>query len=202
MAILIKLQFPSFLVVHGTCVYVCSFGKRKKKKWRAKRAALIRASRSSRHKKRTTKRKQNRTKISRALAESLFFSPRQKKENSDKPLPLVLESERAHPLRGAHVFSSLLRLAVPLINETPYASFITFVVPLWIRPKSFEPAPRLSPWLLPTKRNPLPSRTPHRENDNNPEYHLRRETRAKQRLASRHGPRQRRPSGAKRNAHW
>lgn len=38
-----------------------------------------------------------------------------------------------------HIFLFLYfsRLAIPLINET-LCAFITFVVPLWIRPKSFE----------------------------------------------------------------
>lgn len=155
LAILIKLQFPSFLVVHGTCVYVCSFGKRNKKSG-ARRGALVRGSRSSLAQKANNETKtESNKKISRALAESLFFfSPGQKRKFRQSPCARVRAS--APPSRCARFFFPL-RLAVPLINETPYASFITFVVPLWIRPKSFEPAPHHSPQLLPTKRNPLPS---------------------------------------------
>lgn len=116
-------------------------------------------------KNRTTKRKQNRTKISRALAESFFFSPRQKKRKFRQTSALVLEFERTLPPSRCARFFFPLRLAIPLINETPYASFITFVVPLWIRPKSFEPAPHLSASTNQTQPSPLP---PPAKRDNTP----------------------------------
>ncbi|CAL7950333.1 unnamed protein product [Xylocopa violacea] len=88
----------------------------------------------------------NRTKISRTFEASeqaapSFYANRKFAEKISRPLRIerTLDPSQTAPIFP--FFSS--RLAIPLINEILYA-FITFVVPLWIKPKSFEPVPRFT----------------------------------------------------------
>lgn len=124
-------------------MYVCSFGNETKKsraRTRRREARPIHEYRNrQKSNNRNKKKKRNRTKLL-VLTDFPYFS---EKENFAKFLQ-TLVTERAHPRATRTVLHFLSRLAIPLINETLYASFITFVVPLWIRPKSFESAPRPS----------------------------------------------------------